>query len=95
MIRAMLATNPAHAKGHNLDGVICASTGDHVCAKAAFERAMRLDSRDPSAYVNLGYLHLERGDTAAAAEFFGEALAIDMTSVSARDALQQIRATGR
>jgi spermidine synthase len=95
IVRALLAANPAHAKAHNLSGVICANAGNHDCAKAAFEQSMRLDPRDPSVYVNLGSVHLERGEASAAADYFAEALAIDMTSASARDALLKARAMTR
>jgi Tfp pilus assembly protein PilF len=43
-------------------------------------------------YVNLGYLRLARGDAAAAAEFFGEALTVDPASEAARAALAEARA---
>ena len=72
-------------------GAICGSLGNHDCALAAFTSAQRLDPGDPSVYVNLGYLHVERGDTAAAAGFFSEALAIDTTNDAARRGLADAR----
>jgi Tfp pilus assembly protein PilF len=40
-------------------------------------------------YVNLGYLSLSRGDAAAAAEFFREALSIDPLNDAARRGLAE------
>lgn len=91
-IRTLLSANPRHAKGQNLLGAVCASLGNHECARAAFAAALELNPRDSSVYVNLGYLHLERGEPAAAAEFFSEALAIDTTSEAARGGLADTRA---
>jgi spermidine synthase len=90
-IRALLTANPHHAKGQNLLGVVCGSLGKHECAQAAFAAALKLNPRDPSVYVNLGYLRLARGDRAAAAEFFAEALAIDATTEAARRGLAELR----
>ena len=88
-IQTLLSVNPRHAKGQNLRGVVCAALGSHECTRAAFESAMKLDPRDPSVYVNLGYFHLERGDRPMAVEFFSEALAIDATTEAAKAGLEQ------
>ena len=90
-IRALLSANPRHAKGQNLLGVVCGSLGKSECAGAAFAAAASLNPRDPSVYVNLGYLRLARGDAAAAADFFGEALTVDTTSEAARRGLAEAR----
>jgi spermidine synthase len=90
--RTLLRANPRHARGQNLLGVVCAARGNHECARAAFGASLDLNPRDPSVYVNLGYLNLEKGDAAAAAEFFSEALAIDPTSEAARQRLAEARA---
>ena len=94
-IRSLLSANPRHAKGQNMLGVVCASLGNHECALAAFAAALELDPRDPSVYVNLAYLRVERGDAAAAAQLFSEALAIDTTSETARQGLANARASMR
>jgi len=86
----LLSVNPRHAKGQNLLGVVCASLGNHECAKAAFEASLASNPRDSSVYVNLGYLSLERGDSAAATAFFSEALAIDTMSEAARNELSKL-----
>ena len=71
------------------------SRGNRGCALKAFAAALELDPRDPSVYVNLGYMYVERGDVAAAAGFFSEALAIDTTSEAARRGLADARAAQR
>lgn len=76
-------------------GVVCASLGKHECAQAAFAASLELDPRDPSVYVNLAYLRVERGEAAAAAQLFSEALAIDTTSETARQGLASARASMR
>jgi spermidine synthase len=91
-VDTLLNMNPAHAKGHNLRGVVCAALGNVECTRAAFSESARLNPRDPSAYINLGYFHLERGDPATAVDFFSEALAIDPTATAARQGLTDARA---
>jgi cytochrome c-type biogenesis protein CcmH/NrfG len=65
--------------------------GRSDCAEGAFHASLRANPRDPSTYVNLGRLYLQTGRPGAAAEAFGEALAIDATSGAARDGLAQAR----
>ena len=57
--RRLLAANPRHAKAQNLLGVACANAGRRECAASAFEASIRVNPRDPSAYVNLGLLQLQ------------------------------------
>jgi spermidine synthase len=92
-IRRLLGSNPRHAKAQNLLGAVCASLANHDCALAAFGAALDLDPRDPSVYVNLGYLRVARGDSAGAARFFSEALSIDATSEAARRGLADLAAS--
>jgi type IV pilus assembly protein PilF len=40
-------------------------------AEAAFTRAMSMDRRDPEALLEMGFLHLEAGDTHEAARYHG------------------------
>ena len=91
-LRVLLNEDPRHAKGHNLLGVICASRRDRDCARASFTRSLELNPRDPSVYVNLGYLHLDAGDPVAAIELFREALAIDPADDAARRGITDARA---
>jgi tetratricopeptide (TPR) repeat protein len=90
--RRLLATSPGYAKAENLLGAACATIGDRDCAQAAFERSIRLNPRDASAYVNLGMFFLQIARPAAAVERFAEAIALDPTSRAAKDGLAQARA---
>jgi spermidine synthase len=90
--RRLLEGNPRHSKTQNLLGVACATAGQRDCARTAFEASIRLNPRDASAYVNLGLLSMEAADPAAAADYFGEALALDPASAAAKDGLAQARA---
>jgi spermidine synthase len=91
-LRTLFTINEDHAKGQNLRGAMCASVGNEQCANDAFAAAARIDPRDSSIYVNLGYLRLARGDPRGAAAFFAEALALDTTSEPARRGLEEARA---
>ena len=90
VIGALLDMHPRHARAHNLRGIICAARQNHVCAIEAFEASLKLDPRDSAVYVNLGHVHLERGDVENAAGFFREALALDPTAEAARAGLRTI-----
>jgi tetratricopeptide (TPR) repeat protein len=91
-VHVLLAADPRHARGLNLLGVICASRGDRECARKSFMQSLDANPRDPSVYVNLGKLNLEGGDSAEAAEFFGEALTIDPTDEAATRGIADARA---
>ncbi len=90
--RRVTDINPLHARAQNLIGAACATLGRHDCAVAAFEASIAANPRDPSTYVNLGLLHLQRADAPSAAAAFAEALAIDPASTAARNGLTQARA---
>jgi Flp pilus assembly protein TadD len=83
-VRTLISIDPRHAKGLNLLGIICAGSGNHECARKSFTESLSANPRDPSVYVNLGYLSLDEGRAAEAAAFFGEALAVDPMDESAR-----------
>jgi len=89
-IDRLLEINPRHAKASNLRGIMCATQGDHTCAIAAFEASLKGDPRDATVYVNLGNAHLERGDVERAIGYFSEALVIDPTAETAREALRAL-----
>lgn len=55
-------------------------------------RSLEVNPRDPSVYVNLGYLHLDAGDAAASTGFFSEALAVDPTYDAAKRGMADARA---
>ena len=88
----LLSADPRHAKGLNLLGVICASRGEGECARKSFMQSLDVNPRDPSVYVNLGRLSLEGGNSAEAAEFFGEALTLDPTDETATRGIADARA---
>ena len=90
--RQFVAAHPDDARGQNLLGVACATSGDRACARRAFEAALALNPRDAETYVNLGVLELNSGDPVAAADRFAIALALDRTSAAARQGLQDARA---
>jgi spermidine synthase len=90
--RRVLATAPTHARAHNLLGTACAAAGDFECARTAFETSAAHSRREPAAYVNLGALHLERGNPTVAAAYFAEALTLDRASAAARDGLARAQA---
>jgi spermidine synthase len=89
--RRLVTEHPRHARGFNLLGAACATDGQRDCARTAFDTSIRLDPRDPSAYVNRGLFLLQTGNPAASAASFAEAIAIDPTSTPARDGLTQAR----
>jgi tetratricopeptide (TPR) repeat protein len=90
--RQLLTANPGYAKAENLLGAACATMGQRDCAQAAFERSIRLNPRDASAYVNLGLFYLEIDRPDAATDRFAEAIALDPRSSRAKDGLVQARA---
>jgi spermidine synthase len=86
----LLERHPAHARGHNLLGIACASTDDFACARSAFDASLRANPRDASVYTNLGNMHLEMGDRETAIRLFSEAVAVDSGATAARETLQAI-----
>ena len=58
---SLLSADPRHAKGLNLLGAICAAGGNRECARKSFTQSLDVNPRDPSVYVNLGYLSLDGG----------------------------------
>ena len=72
-------------------GAIHASLGQVAEARAAFEKALRLNNRDASAYTNLGLLELSAGNRARAHELFSESLSLDPSSAAARQGLANSR----
>lgn len=84
--RALVTASPTHAKGLNLLGASLATLGRREEAREAFQASLRVDPRDASAYTNLALLELEGGNTPAGLQRLAEALTLDPTSASARDA---------
>lgn len=84
--RALVASQPTHAKGHNLLGAALATLGRRDEAREAFLASLRVDARDPSAYTNLALLELEGGNTTTALQRLAEALTLDPGASAAREA---------
>ncbi|MFN7979539.1 MAG: fused MFS/spermidine synthase [Vicinamibacterales bacterium] len=84
--RDLVAASPTHAKGQNLLGAALATLGRRDEAREAFQASLRVDPRDASTYTNLALLELEGGNTPAGLQRLAEALTLDPTSASARDA---------
>lgn len=84
--RALVVASPGHARGQNLLGAALATLGRRDEAREAFQASLRIDPRDASTYTNLALLEIEGGNTAAGLQRLAEALTLDPTSVSARDA---------
>jgi Flp pilus assembly protein TadD len=91
-MRQFVAAHPDVVQAQNLLGVACATAGDRDCANRAFEAARRLNPRDAQTYVNLGVLHMQSADPAAAAVYFATAATLDRTSTAARQGLEEARA---
>jgi Flp pilus assembly protein TadD len=95
-VEAAIAVDSSRADAHNLLGAIEASSGRIDTARAEFHRALELNARDSSTYVNLAVLEMNRGDPEAATDWFAEALSLDPGSRAAREGLARARAaTGR
>jgi tetratricopeptide (TPR) repeat protein len=88
---AAVVRHPGDARLHNLRGVVLATQGRRVEARAAFAASRRLDPRQAGTYVNSARLELEEGDLRAAAGLFAEALAVDPGSEPARTGLAGLR----
>jgi Flp pilus assembly protein TadD len=91
LLKQVTAAEPARGDAQNLLGAIYASSGRPAEARTAFEAAIRLNSRDSSAYTNLGLLELSGGNRERASELFAEALSLDPASAAARQGLANSR----
>ena len=60
-----------------LTGNICFRKGDESEAEKLYRKALEIDSRQPEAQYNLGYLMLERGQAAEAVPQFLGAIQAD------------------
>lgn len=69
--------NPGHARAHALLADICLQHSDNEAAEVHMQTARALAPQDKEVLNDLGSLLLGRGDLAAAAECFGQALAVD------------------
>jgi spermidine synthase len=81
------ALRPGDARVHNLAGAANGALGRVDRARASFRAAVEASPDDPVAYVNLGTLELQGGNPAAAGRYFMDALALEPSSVPAREGL--------
>jgi spermidine synthase len=81
------ALRPGDARAHNLAGAAYGALGRVDRARASFRAALVADPEDPVAYVNLGTLELQGANPAAAGRYFMDALALEPSSVPAREGL--------
>jgi tetratricopeptide (TPR) repeat protein len=87
--RLVVDAQPSHGRAQGLLGAACAALGRRECAQSAFDASIRQNPRDPSGYVSAGQFNLQSANPAAAANYFASALAIDPSSVDARNGLAQ------
>lgn len=69
--------NPADASAHYNLGLLCLQQGDLVAAKASFERAVAIDSREIDAHYELGRLAREENRPGEALTHFEQVIAQD------------------
>jgi Flp pilus assembly protein TadD len=81
------ALRPGDARVHNLAGAAYGALGRVDRARDSFRAALEANPEDPVAYVNLGTLELQGANAAAAGRYFMDALALEPSSVPAREGL--------
>jgi Flp pilus assembly protein TadD len=69
-----------------------AARGDLATAITEQQAALRINAKDADGWSNLGVLHAQSGQTAAARSDFERALAIDPQHAQARANLQRLNA---
>jgi spermidine synthase len=84
--RLLVASNPLHSRGYNLLGAALATAGRREGARDAFLASLKAEPRDPSTYTNLGLLEIEGGNRDAGLQRLAEALILDPTTTTAREA---------
>ncbi len=65
-------------------------TGDFSSAIEHYEKALKIDPKDPVLYNNLGLVYLQQKDYAEAKEYFGKAIEADPGFVPAKNNLKQL-----
>ena len=74
--------------------VACLYAGDLGGAQTYFRRSRELKIRDPGTLLGLAFLHLRRGETDKAVEYYLEILDLDKNNSQAQKALEIIRKKG-
>ncbi len=78
---------PDDARVHVFRGTFYRSVGDFERAAAEFARARELSPRKPSIIVQQGLVEFNRGEIAAARDFFAEGLALEERNLEMREFL--------
>jgi Flp pilus assembly protein TadD len=89
----VIAADKTYAPVYDLLGAAYTKLSQTEKARTAFETSLTFDSRDSTAYTNLGLLALAEGDAERASRLFAEALWLAPNSATARAGLA--RAKGR
>lgn len=87
----VVAIDPDFAPVYDLMGAAHTKLEQGQAARAAFEKSLRFDAHDSTAYTNLGLLELAHGNRSAAVRYFAEALWLAPTSPTAREGLARAR----
>jgi len=66
------------------------TTGEYTDAQRMLYTALEINSKNASAYYNLGYMFLDKNDTTKAISFFGKSIAIDSLFVPGFQALARL-----
>jgi spermidine synthase len=82
-----ITRDSTYAAAYDLVGAAYTKLGRDGEAREAFLRSLGFDAHDSTAYANLGILALDKGNAAAAADYFAEALWLDADSALAREGL--------
>jgi spermidine synthase len=86
-----IAADENYAPVYDLVGAAYTKLDRPADAKKAFEKSLRFDAHDSTAYTNLGLLELAAGKRETAANYFAEALGLAPNSEAAREGLARAR----
>lgn len=82
--------HPRYASGYVVQGKCLYDAGRVQDAQAAFDRVLDLDPKNLVALKYLGIIHAERGNAAAAKEFFEHILALDPGDRDIRSRIEDV-----
>lgn len=85
--RGLCEAKPEVARNHQRLGVVLTRMGQREAGIAELERARQLEPQNTSILNDLGYAHLQTGDSASAAKLFRKALELDPQSKRANNNL--------
>jgi tetratricopeptide (TPR) repeat protein len=93
-IASALRAHPDTAAFHALAGRVEVAAGKPEQAKPAFERALELDAKEPTALAGLARIAAESGDRGAAIALYDRAIAADASAAPALAAALLLRDAG-